>query len=264
VAAVARVLAIFLAAGMTLALAAPAAAKRIVGTARSDRLVGTNAADVIYGKAGNDRIFGRGGSDRIYGGAGRDTIFCGRGRDVVFADRSDRVASDCEVMHRPTVTPPPPAPPPPPPPPKLGSRSNPVPIGGYIITFDSFRVSVQSTIPDATSIVTADPYGNRPPSGYQFFMALIQVTNVGTGVRSFGFHRLGVAAASNNVYKSDDYPTCYYGGYASGPNPLLNKDLPPNASTSGYECWGVRTTDANSLEMYDTEDPSTLWWSLHP
>jgi hypothetical protein len=64
----------------------------LLGTQRADRLRGTRRADVVCGFGGNDRIDVRGG--------GVDTVFCGTGRDTVLADASDRVAPDCEVVHR--------------------------------------------------------------------------------------------------------------------------------------------------------------------
>lgn len=105
---------------LVLALALPplatgAAAKRIVGTARNDVLRGTARADTIFGKAGNDRLFGLAGNDRLYGGPGADRLSCGSGRDTVYADRSDTIASDCEVVKGLPPKPPPPPPPPPPP-----------------------------------------------------------------------------------------------------------------------------------------------------
>jgi Ca2+-binding RTX toxin-like protein len=93
-------------------LAAGAAARRIVGTARNDVLRGTARADAIWGKAGNDRLYGRGGNDRLYGGPGADRISCGPGRDTVFADRRDTIAADCEVLKGGPPKPPPPPPPP--------------------------------------------------------------------------------------------------------------------------------------------------------
>jgi len=104
--------------GLCLALALPplaagAAAKRIVGTARNDVLRGTRGPDVIYGKAGNDKLYGRGGNDRLYGGPGADKFICGPGRDTVYVDRRDTIGRDCEVVRgvRPPKPPPPPSPP---------------------------------------------------------------------------------------------------------------------------------------------------------
>ena len=84
--------------------------KRIIGTDRANILRGTAKADFIDGRGGNDTLRGLAGNDRLIGGAGADRIFCGRGRDTVSADRSDRVASDCEVVAS-TSTPTPSLPP---------------------------------------------------------------------------------------------------------------------------------------------------------
>ena len=74
----------------------------------SDLLVGGLGRDTIWGGAGHDPIYAGAARDTIYAADGRrDTISCGtnvqRGtweRDEVFADRFDRVARDCEVVHR--------------------------------------------------------------------------------------------------------------------------------------------------------------------
>jgi len=60
---------------------AAARADSISGTLRRDRVVGTKRADRIAVEGG-----------------GADRVRCGAGHDVVTADRSDRVASDCEVV----------------------------------------------------------------------------------------------------------------------------------------------------------------------
>jgi Ca2+-binding RTX toxin-like protein len=106
----------------------PAAADHISGTARADHLTGTGNADVInagagndliyggpgndllYGGPGNDTLYGGPGADRIFGGPGNDTIHaadgvkdtvdCGPGRDIVYADKHDKIATNCEVVHR--------------------------------------------------------------------------------------------------------------------------------------------------------------------
>ena len=106
----------------------PAGADHINGTAKANHLTGTGKADiinagagndwvnggagndVIYGGPGNDVLYGGPGSDTIYGGPGNDTIHvadgvkdtvdCGLGHDVVFADTHDKVAKNCEHVHR--------------------------------------------------------------------------------------------------------------------------------------------------------------------
>jgi hypothetical protein len=102
--------------------------KKINGSSRNDHLTGTAFADILNGFGGNDVLRGVGGNDRLdggpgndilFGGAGldrlfggrgndtihaqdgrRDTVDCGAGRDTAYADRIDRVATNCEVVHR--------------------------------------------------------------------------------------------------------------------------------------------------------------------
>ena len=75
-----------------LALAAPAAAATIRGTALGDLIVGTPKADTIRAGAGNDSI------QAAFGGV--DRVDCGAGRDIVSADAADHVAANCEVVSR--------------------------------------------------------------------------------------------------------------------------------------------------------------------
>jgi Ca2+-binding RTX toxin-like protein len=73
-----------------------------------DRLRGGNSQDVLEGGPGRDWIDGQRGLDHVYARDGRrDTVLCGTNvrrhtveRDEVWVDRLDRVASDCEVVHR--------------------------------------------------------------------------------------------------------------------------------------------------------------------
>jgi Ca2+-binding RTX toxin-like protein len=100
------------AASVTHAPAAPAPTKGkvLVGNARANRLVGTPRNDMLNGRGGNDVLIGLGGNDTLIGGPGNDTIYardgkrdvidCGTGKDVVYADRYDKVAANCEVVHR--------------------------------------------------------------------------------------------------------------------------------------------------------------------
>jgi hypothetical protein len=77
---------------LALALAAPAAAATIRGTARGELLLGTPAPDRIVAGRGNDFV------QAAFGGV--DRVDCGAGRDVVTADASDKVASNCEIVSR--------------------------------------------------------------------------------------------------------------------------------------------------------------------
>jgi hypothetical protein len=77
---------------VTLILAAPSDARRIVGTKGPDLLLGTTLADRISARAGADRIDVAGGR--------RDIVSCGTGDDLVAADGVDRIAQDCERISR--------------------------------------------------------------------------------------------------------------------------------------------------------------------
>jgi hypothetical protein len=65
------------------------------------------SGDELSGGRGADRLVAQAGRDRVYARDGeRDVISCGtnRGgtpeRDEAWVDRADRVASDCEIVHR--------------------------------------------------------------------------------------------------------------------------------------------------------------------
>jgi RTX calcium-binding nonapeptide repeat (4 copies) len=69
------------------------------GRLASGLINGLGGAD-IYGGKGNDTLNGGGGNDTIARDGARDTIDCGTGRDLVYADKSDKVARNCEEVHR--------------------------------------------------------------------------------------------------------------------------------------------------------------------
>jgi hypothetical protein len=91
----------------------------LTGYSRGDSMCGLRGPDRLSGLRGRDLIRGGFGRDLLYGGAGRDRLFgdedgdrivsrdrfrdevdCGDGYDTVIADRLDRVAADCERVHR--------------------------------------------------------------------------------------------------------------------------------------------------------------------
>jgi Ca2+-binding RTX toxin-like protein len=74
-----------------LALAGPAIAATLTGTAHNDTLIGTPSADTIRGLAGNDSVWGRRGADLLKGGTGDDRLSGMRGRDhILGGPGSDR------------------------------------------------------------------------------------------------------------------------------------------------------------------------------
>ena len=71
---------------------AAARGTRIWGSRHAESISGTKGRDAIVAGAGNDTIAVRRGSV--------DRVRCGQGSDTVRAGRRDRVAADCEVVHR--------------------------------------------------------------------------------------------------------------------------------------------------------------------
>lgn len=70
------------------------------GLGGADRIVGLGGDDLLHGGRGNDRLFGGAGRDTLFGGPGADAISCGAGRDIAYVDKHDRIARDCELVHR--------------------------------------------------------------------------------------------------------------------------------------------------------------------
>jgi RTX calcium-binding nonapeptide repeat (4 copies) len=97
-------------ASLSLTLAGPAQATRILGSKASDRIVGSAKADVIRGGPGNDRLNGGRGRDRLFGGRGADRLNAadgrrdrliqgGPGRDICRIDAADRTHTrGCETV----------------------------------------------------------------------------------------------------------------------------------------------------------------------
>jgi Tol biopolymer transport system component len=73
----------------------------LIGGEGDDTLSGGRSGDTLIGGPGRDRIDGQGGEDVIRAAdRQRDSIRCGTGRDIVYADRTDLVATDCEIRRR--------------------------------------------------------------------------------------------------------------------------------------------------------------------
>jgi hypothetical protein len=66
-----------------------------------DLILGRSGADVLRGGPGRDTLDGGPGNDTIRARDGeRDEVRCGTGHDRAFVDKHDRVARDCETVHR--------------------------------------------------------------------------------------------------------------------------------------------------------------------
>jgi hypothetical protein len=218
---------------------------------------GTAAADTIYGLGGNDTIYGFGGNDKIVGGPGKDRIYCGSGIDRVTADRLDRVARDCEVVSRPSATATPTADTPTAPtsttpsvpaPTRLGTRTNPHPVGSAVRVENNWTVKVVSTTPDATAAVLAENMFNDPPTaGNQFYIVRLQATYHGTDARMFLDSYLRVVGTAGRAYST--FGTTSSCGVA--PDEFYDQgEIFAGASVVGNACFQVPSSEVSSLVMY--------------
>ncbi len=136
----------------------------------------------------------------------------------------------------------------------LGSRENPVPLGEYSVTLsDGWKITVLDLIPDATQLVLNENMFNDPPkSGYQFFLAKIRACYTGSGSTMFetlggGYgttYRLRAVGDSNVVYD-------YNNGCGVIPDPLPGSEVFTGGCIEGYIGWEIKSSDANSLVMFD-------------
>jgi hypothetical protein len=249
-----------------LTLVPSASAATIVGTSRSDIIRGTQGADRIYGRAGDDRLYGRGGNDEIHGGPGADLIVCGPGIDRTYTDARDRVAEDCEVIVRAGRLPPLP--------PRPGeTTSNPIPLGTpadadldpLATSTGQWRVTVLSVDTNATAGVVAFQAKNRkggakvPADGYQYVLAHISLTRLGTTGDDVRYTAFSVVGPSSVAYDPLVSPET---DCETFPDQLRTPAVFPGATVSGTLCWIVRSSDVGSLVLYKTKASQPVFFSL--
>jgi hypothetical protein len=132
-------------------------------------------------------------------------------------------------------------------PPKNGSRSKPLALGESY-TRDGWRVSLVSSIPDATALVLAENQFNDPPeAGRQFYITRVRATRTAAATDRFdaGF-RLRAVGASNVGYTTFQ-DNC---GVIPGAFPD-STDVFSGGTVEGNICVSVRSSDVASLLFYD-------------
>ena len=130
----------------------------------------------------------------------------------------------------------------------FGSRENPVPMREYSVTLsDGWKITVLDVIPDATQLVLKENMFNDPPkSGYQFFLAKVRACYTGSGSDKFdGGFRLRAVGASNIAYST------FENSCGVIPDKLPDPEVFTGGCIEGYVGWEIRSSDANSLVMYD-------------
>ena len=129
----------------------------------------------------------------------------------------------------------------------VGTRENPVPIGTTVDLGDGWQVTVMNVIPDATNAVLRENQFNDPPkAGNQFFLARIQANYTGSGSDTFdGSYRLRAVGPSSVGY------TTFGNSAGVIPDPLPDSELFSGGVVEGYIGWEIKSSDANTLVMYD-------------
>ena len=137
---------------------------------------------------------------------------------------------------------------------QIGTRNNPIPLGERFITDDGFSLWVEGVVKDATQIVLDEHPWNEPPSdGNQYFLAQIRVKNDSPEPREFeGYYGLRAVGKSSVEYDTDCGLTVIPDRFDT------SRTIFEGGEISGNICFTVKSSDANSLVMYD-KYASTNW-----
>jgi hypothetical protein len=140
------------------------------------------------------------------------------------------------------------------------TRANPIPLGTPATIWDGLVVRVNSANANVQ-------LGTSPPAGAEYFDANLTVTNPSGRSRPTWWYGFTAEGSHNLPYGSADNGN---GCSDPGPQPPLDTSDPLYAgqATTGYVCWTIEASDANSLESYfgfGTLDgpPRTTWFALH-
>ena len=146
-------------------------------------------------------------------------------------------------------------------PPRLGSRSNPIPLGdaGQVQNFrTTWELSVVDITPDAWPIIREENRFNEPPDpGKQFYLLRLRVKNVGEQRAFFVAYVKTTGEAAGLGYTTSG-DTC---GVYPGSN---SREVFPGGQFELNVCWHVATADIPTLLMYWDERPTpgTVWFDL--
>ena len=139
------------------------------------------------------------------------------------------------------------------------TRSNPIPLGTSATIADGLVVRVNSANANVQ-------LGTPPPAGAEYFDANLTVTNPSARAKPTWWYGFTVEGDATKIpYGSDTGNECS----DPGPQPPLDTSGPfrPGESRTGYVCWTITTSDANSLELFwglGTQDViRTTWFALH-
>ena len=126
------------------------------------------------------------------------------------------------------------------------SRSQPMPKGRPIELADGTAITVESVTENANQVIKRhDAWTEPPPSGHQFLLVNIEVSNEGDEpIGIYMVNELSLVGKSNVSY--DGWNDCW-----TFPNEIdTGKTIFPSGSLSGNICFTVKSSDVDSLVMY--------------
>jgi hypothetical protein len=142
-----------------------------------------------------------------------------------------------------------------------GTRTNPIPLGKEVALGDGWKMKVDSATPDATAaVLDFNSFNDPPAAGRQFFMVRVTVTFTGQGSGSFdGAFRLRAVGGAALGYSG------FENSCGEIPDELSQNEVFTGGTISGNACWEVRSSDADSLVLYDAPPsivPMRLFFAL--
>lgn len=146
----------------------------------------------------------------------------------------------------------------------LGSRENPVPIGEYCVNLgDGWEITVLDVIPDATQLVlNENMFNERPKDGHQFVLTKIRACYNGEGSDTFNADLRMRAVGRSNVAYSTFQNSC---GVIPDSFPSFTEVF-DGGCIDGYIGWEIKSSDSNSLVMYDCpfsfDETERIYFSL--
>ena len=112
---------------------------------------------------------------------------------------------------------------------------------------EDWLITVVATEPNATDRVMAEnQFNERPAAGNQFYIARVRATYTGDQSESFnGDFRLRSVGAAAVEYRTFE-ESC-----GVIPDPISDAEVFPGGTVEGNVCWQIRSSDADSLVMFD-------------
>ena len=123
-----------------------------------------------------------------------------------------------------------------------------------LTTEDEWKITVLDVIPDGTDLVLKNNMFVDPPkANHQFFLAKIRACYTGSGSDKFEAPLIGGTGTSYRLRALGDSNVVYDNNNRCGviPDPLPDSEVYTGGCIEGYIGWEIRSSDANSLVMYD-------------